>query len=435
MEAASGIESVLRGADPQFTLDYACPSPSQKAWFRLTARPLRRPQSGGIVLHSEITSQVLLAEKLRRTQAHYGVLLENPLHVATVLAADGNIRYQSPASEGVLGIRPEELAGHPIFEFVHPDDSEAVGKLLRDCLRCAHRKHPCEYRFRSRDGSWRMLESIANLLSHAGGGIILNSSDITHRKLAEKTLLAKQDALVRNREELEALAARQLREQEEERRRVAAELNHNLSQRLASISLQAAHMAARGASPERLHSFQQCLAGLSRDLHHLAGALHPATLDHLGLAVALRDYCAELARKEGIPVSYSHRGVSARLPVHTAATLYRIAEEALANVAKHAHANRAWMTLSRTAKGIRLVIRDDGASFDPAGVEPGSGLGILAMRERLVENFNTRTNAYWRKFAFIHGQKFQLFHYLRIAAWHRRMLYFTSLSLTTIRAK
>jgi hypothetical protein len=57
------------------------------------------------------------------------------------------------------------------------------------------------------------------------------------------------------------------------------------------------------------------------------------------------------------------------------------------------------------------------------------------MRERLIENFNTRTNAYWRKFAFIHGQKFQLFHYLRIAAWHRRMLYFTSLSLTTIRAK
>ena len=57
-EAAIGIETVLRGAAPQFTLDYACPSPSRKAWFRLIARPLRRPHSGAVILHSEITSQV-----------------------------------------------------------------------------------------------------------------------------------------------------------------------------------------------------------------------------------------------------------------------------------------------------------------------------------------------------------------------------------------
>jgi signal transduction histidine kinase len=106
-------------------------------------------------------------------------------------------------------------------------------------------------------------------------------------------------------------------------------------------------------------------------------------LDHFGLAVALREYCAEFTRKEGIPVNYVHRGISTRLPGHTAATLYRIAEEALANVAKHAHANQAWVTLSRTAKGIRLAIHDDGAGFDPAAIQPGPGLGMLAMQERL----------------------------------------------------
>jgi PAS domain S-box-containing protein len=383
-EAAIGIESVLRGADPQFTLDYACPSASRKAWFRLIARPLRQPASGAVLLHSEITSQVLLAEKLRRTQAHYSALLENPMDAATVLAANGNVRYQSPASEGILGIRPEELVGRPIFEFVHPDDAEAVRRLLRACVRYAHCKHPCEYRFRNRDGSWRMLESIARkLLSDPEGGIILNSRDITHQKIAEKTLQAKQEALVRSREELEALAARLFREQEEERRWVAAELNGSLSQRVASMSLQAAHMPGRQAAAEQSNVLQGCVASLGRDLHHLAGVLHPATLDHFGLAVALRECCAEFTRVEGIPVNYVHRGISARLPRSTAATLYRIAEEALANVAEHAHANRAWVTLSRTAKGIRLAVRDDGAGFDPAAVEPGTGLGVLAMRERL----------------------------------------------------
>jgi two-component system, NarL family, sensor histidine kinase UhpB len=383
-EAAVGIETVLRGGAPHFALDYPCPSPSRRAWFRLIARPLHRPHGGAVVLHSETTSHVLLAEKLRRKEAQFSAMWENPVHVATVLAADGNIRYQSPASEAVLGYRPEELVGHPIFEFVHADDSDAVRALLRDCRRCAHRKCACEYRFRGRDGSWRMLESIAsNLLSHPEGGIVLNSRDITHQKMAEKTLLAKQDALLRDRGELEALAARLFRDREEERRRVAAELNGKLNQRLAAMNLQASHLAAGAAAPGQSHALQESLDSLGRDLHHLGGALYPAMLDHFGLAVALRDYCVEFTRKRDIPVNYVHRGISTRLPVHTAATLYRIAEEALANVAKHARANQVWVTLSRTAKGIRLAIHDDGAGFDPAAIEPGSGLGMLAMQERL----------------------------------------------------
>lgn len=262
-EAALGIDSVLHGAVPQFSLIYPCPSPWRKAWFRLAARPPRRFRNGAVILHSEITSQVLLAEKLR----HF------------------------------LGIRP--------------------------------------------------------------------------------------DAAMRNREELEALTARLFREQEEERRRVAAELNGGLSQRVAALTLQAAHLAARAAAPGQSYAFEECVASLGHDLRHLSGDLYPALLDRFGLAAALRDCCTEFTRKQRIPVNYVHRGISARLPVQAASTLYRIAAEALANVAKHARARRTWVTLSRTAQGLRLAIRDDGAGFHPAAVEPGSGLGILAMRERL----------------------------------------------------
>src|ERR1039458_10103473 len=85
--------------------------------------------------------------------------------------------------------------------------------------------------------------------------------------MAEKTLLAKQDALVRNREELEALAARLFRKQEEERRRVAAQLNGNLTQTLAAMSLQVAHLAAPAAAPGQSHALQECIASLGHYLH------------------------------------------------------------------------------------------------------------------------------------------------------------------------
>jgi hypothetical protein len=129
-------------------------------------------------------------------------------------------------------MRAEELAGHAIFEFVHAEDLEAVRKLLRDCLSYPAGKHAAEYRFRDKSGSWRLVESIARKLrSDPDEGIILNTRDITHRRMAERAVLAKQEALIRGREELEALAARLFREREDARRRVAAELNGELSQR------------------------------------------------------------------------------------------------------------------------------------------------------------------------------------------------------------
>jgi PAS domain S-box-containing protein len=384
LDAAVGIETVLRGEVLQFGLDYRCPSPTRPAWCRLSARPLSGTHPGAVILHSDITSHVQLAEKLRSTQANFGALLENPVDVATVLARNGMVKFQSPASECVLGFRAEELTGHRIFEFLHPEDENAVRKLLRDSMSYPSRKHFCEYRIRNPDGSWRMLEGIARKLrSDPAGGIILNSRDITHRKLAEQSLLAKQDALARRRDELEALVARLLREREDERRRMASQLNGNLSQRLASMSLEAAHLPLSAAAAGQSHALRESVASLGHDLYNIGAALYPAMLDHFGLGVALRDYCAEFARTQGIPVTYVHRGVPARLPVQIGTTLYRVAEAALANVAKHAHAHQAAVSLCRTAKGIRVSVRDNGTGFDPKAVEPGTDLGILAMRERL----------------------------------------------------
>ncbi|HVN06847.1 MAG TPA: PAS domain S-box protein [Bryobacteraceae bacterium] len=383
--AAEGIEEVLRGAAFSFTLDYACPSTLVAAWFRLTATPLHPSRDGAVIAHTNITDQTRLGERLHRIEERYEAVMENPGNAATVLEMNGIIHYQSPATESAFGYRSEELIHRNFLDFVHPDDASAVRKLLDDCRRQPNVSPICTYRFKDKNGAWRTMECVARkLLTGPPERTVINSRDVTAAKRVELTLLSKQESLIRRRDELDLLVARLLHEQEEERRRTAAELQKDVGQRLERLSLLAAQLAnSPSADARQLSSLREGIGRLSGTLQALAHQLHPPMLDQLGLAVALREYCDEFTRREGVQVTYTHREIPGRLSSAVVAALYRVAEEALTNVARHANTNRAWVTLSQTARGIRMVVRDAGAGFDPAGLAPGAGLGILRMRERL----------------------------------------------------
>ena len=383
--AAAGIQKVLRGIATHFILDYPCPSNSRKAWFRLTARPLAHAEGGALISHSDVTDRVLLAEELRCAEARYSAIMENPADAATVVTPEGTVHYQSPGSERVFGHRADALLGRNFAELVHQEDSPLLAGILHDCAAGNGQKHRAELRIRDGNGSWRVVESVARkLATHPACRIVINSRDITDKKQAERALREKQNFLERQGEELGSLVARLLRQHEDERRRIAAELRESACSRLALLTLQAAQLAALPApDANELQALRDGVGRLSELLRYLAQDLHPAMLDHLGLAVTLREYCQEFQAKRGVQVTYCHREVGARLPGPVASALYRVAEEALANVARHARTQRAWVSLSRTARGIRLVVRDRGCGFDPAGLADGSSLGILAMRERL----------------------------------------------------
>ena len=388
-KAAAGIESVLQGALPRFTLDYPCPSPERTAWFQLSVMPLRRPQSGAVIRHFDITDRAVLAKKLHRSEAFYGALLENAADVAAILAPDGTIRYQHPACACLLGFTPTELVGRQIFEFVHPDDLDAVRTLLRNCLRRPQLRHSAEYRFQDKHGAWLVLESrVRSLVSNpVVAGIVMNSRDITHARRARKALLERQDTLEHDRDELRLLATQLFRDQEDGYRRVAADLRDNLALRVAALALEAGTLASRGASAlavqAGLHSLQDSAATLGYDLCRIADGLRPSVLAHLGVGVALRDRCAEFARKTGIPVHYSHRGLSSHIPQEIAACLYRTTEHVLDGIVKHGGAERVSLTVSKTAAGLRLTIRYNDAGRQPQDVQPNSSLDLLKMQERL----------------------------------------------------
>jgi two-component system CheB/CheR fusion protein len=122
---------------------------------------------------------------------------------------------------------------------------------------------------------------------------------------------------------------------------------------------------------------------ISSDIHRFSHELHPAILEQLGLASALRRYCAEFSAHRKITVHMSTTGEEARLDPETTLAFFRAGQECLTNAAKHGGATSCKVLLTYADDRITLVVRDNGSGFDPKSQEAQTGLGIQSMRERL----------------------------------------------------
>jgi signal transduction histidine kinase len=207
------------------------------------------------------------------------------------------------------------------------------------------------------------------------------------RKRADEALRAREQSFRQNRESLRKLAAKLLHAQEEERRRIAREMHDDWTQRLALLGIDLAklekHLGAPEAALPLLRAMQEQLVGLSEDMHALSRLLHPSILDDLGLVEALRSECASFSRREGISVVYRPEEVPAALPKDVSLCVYRVAQEALRNLAKHAAVSEAWVTLRGAGPELLLRVEDTGVGFDPAAARPEPGLGLSSMEERV----------------------------------------------------
>jgi signal transduction histidine kinase len=206
------------------------------------------------------------------------------------------------------------------------------------------------------------------------------------RKRADEALQAREQSLRQTREGLRKLAAKLLHAQEEERRRVAREMHDDWAQRLAVLSIDLAKLEGHLGSPEKalplLGTMQAQLVELSEDVHALSRQLHPSILDDLGLVEALRSECASFSRRERITVDYRPEQVPTALPRDIALCVYRVAQEALRNVAKHSAAGEAQVTLGISGPELLLRVQDDGAGFDAEGLRSHPGLGLSSIEER-----------------------------------------------------
>jgi signal transduction histidine kinase len=207
------------------------------------------------------------------------------------------------------------------------------------------------------------------------------------RKRADEAIRAREQSLRQTREGLRKLAAKLLNAQEEERRRIAREMHDDWTQRLTLLGIDIANMEKHLGTPAKalplIRTMQEQLVSLSEDVHALSRQLHPSILDDLGLVEALRSECASFSRREGIEVVYRPETVQTTLPKDVALCVYRVAQEALRNLAKHAGVTEAWVSFISTDAELLLRVEDKGVGFDQAAVPSQPGLGLSSMEERV----------------------------------------------------
>lgn len=199
--------------------------------------------------------------------------------------------------------------------------------------------------------------------------------------------------------DLHRLSARLVSAQEDERRMIARELHDEVGQALAAIRVELS-LAQRGEGQASLSSHLDHVRAITegalhtiRDLSHL---LHPAMLEDLGLVPAMESLVAGFTRRHGIAVEWSHHGLERRLPEPIEIMVYRIAQEALNNMARHSQATRGRIAVSVDESHLRMTLEDNGVGFAADDLQslPSGGLGLIGIRERVAQFSGTmRLNA------------------------------------------
>jgi signal transduction histidine kinase len=183
------------------------------------------------------------------------------------------------------------------------------------------------------------------------------------------------------------LLSRLLFAQEDERRRIAREMHDQFGEQLTALSRGISALKDAAANTPAIAglvaTIETVARQIDRDVDHLVWELRPTALDDLGLRAALANYVQDWSRRVGIPAELHTSGLlDDRLASEAETTLYRVAQEALTNVARHSRAARVEVLLERKADSVRLIVEDDGVGFDPATDAVRAGFGLLGMHER-----------------------------------------------------
>ena len=311
---------------------------------------------------------IVLDEQLRVKLASRDFLIENGLLIS-----------------GIVQRRLEEIPRDP---FRSPDLRRALTRLLlgrSDAEEIELRYHSPGQGERAARVTLRPLQ----LAEERYFIVAINDVTAQHRarKVWATALLDTEDALRISHQELRALAGRLLHSQDEERRRLSRELHDDLSQNVTALqfdieALMKTLPSTVECGKEKLNAIRNSAGQLANDLRRIAHGLHPATIEVLGLAGAVRAYVEEFSQRSGIEVGLSVSDVPSKIAPELAGSFYRIVQEALRNIAKHASGSAVEIRLAGDQSRLILSIRDKGPGFDRDAVRGRGGLGLVSMEER-----------------------------------------------------
>jgi len=208
-------------------------------------------------------------------------------------------------------------------------------------------------------------------------------------RTSEAVLRASQGELKQSRADLRALAGQLLTAQEADRRRISRDLHDDINQRLAMLSMDLRRMEKdppqdRESLQDQIRRASETLTAVSDDVRQMAYRFHPSMLDDLGLPKALRRLVNDFSERSGIQSTYEYKDPAAPLPPEVSICLYRVVQESLSNISRHAQASQVEVELICESDGVSLSVRDNGVGFDTSQRDQTSvHLGLLSMNERV----------------------------------------------------
>jgi two-component system, NarL family, sensor histidine kinase UhpB len=307
-----------------------------------------------------------------------------------VLDRKGCVLQFNRTCQELTGYSVEEVKGKLLWEFLPiPEDRVQVKTSFEEVLK--GRPVRGETHWLTKRGHRRLIAwSNTTLVSDHGNVdyVIRTGIDVTEREKAQAQARDSNAASLQYQSELQGLTARLLVIQEAGNKELARELHDDLSQELAALGMEVSTLLQPSVSspeslPEHVRALSARINRLAQDVHAMSRRLHPAILDELGLEAALREECGSFSAHLGIPAQFESEGVPAPLPEDVSLCLYRVAQESLRNIAKHARATSVRVVLICGKGGLTLRIEDTGDGFDLKEVKGKGGLGLISMEERV----------------------------------------------------
>lgn len=329
-------------------------------------------------LVSEVTERMEAEHAFRRSEGRLAGILELAEDAIIVIEEDRSIGLFNQGAMKLFGYHSEEIIGAPI------------DRLLPACP--INAAHPVKDVPASEPGC-RLAERRDIVAIKKDGTSFPAEASLSTQTVAHKTtctiILRDITDRLRTEHQLQSLTTQLITAQEEERRRISRELHDDINQRLALLAIELGSLEAHpptSLDQARLafQSLTQRLAAISDDVRRMAYRFHPSILDDLGLSAALQCLADEVSAQTGIKIIVVQEELAEPLPKEIASCLYRITQESLANVTKHARTSRVELELTLDGQEVTLSIRDAGVGFDLERVRAHhGGLGLVNMRERV----------------------------------------------------
>ncbi len=324
----------------------------------------------------DITERKETELRLRESEIRFRAIFENAGIGIALVGPDGVLVESNPAIEQLLGYTSAELQKMHFGQFTHQDDLSRDLELYQDLIAGRRKRYQIEKRYIRKDGELIWGKLVVSSVRDAAGQAVFGIGmveDITEKKRVEQEVLSLSDKLIYT--------------QEQERSRIARELHDGLGQQIAALSISVASLKRQipeqdTEGRERMVRLQQRIAAIAEGVRRISHDLHPAVLELAGIVPALRSYCRQFSSDNGVAVSLEAGENFEQISADAALCLYRIAQEALQNVAKHSGAKEARIELQRAGEGVLMTVADRGRGFDAEAPAAHAGLGLVSMQER-----------------------------------------------------